>query len=389
MVWKAIMTKKIENPVDQLLKKNSDHHWDITSKVPKGHINFSISEPNFPTPAAIRNEAQQIVLSEDLSYSPTPGLDELRELVADYYSYDIGKAGVTITSGASEALYSLMVTLVNPGDEILLPSVGNPNYASVALLTGATVKRYAVNQSEKLIIRAEELIEMITEKTKIILINSPLDPTGQVINQEEFTAISNSCLDRDIKIILDYSYSEIIYDSRNLSFKNINPNVIVFSSLSKVFSLTGWRIGWILSNPEIAKRLNAVRNLISTCAPTVSQRLAIRFFNGIARESFNKIISILSNRKKLMVETLRKEKLSSFVEPVGGYYLFLDLSEYLSDTMDSIEFCKYLSEKQEVAVVPGDLFGEEGKNYIRISFATNESSIQDGVKKIAECVRSL
>ncbi len=378
-----------KSSVDLLMEKNVLSRWDITSKVPRGFINFSISEPNFPTPAAIRNEAQQIVLSEDLSYSPTPGLDELRDLVAGKYFYAAGREGVTITSGASEALYSIMMALIRPGDEILLPAVSNPNYDSVALLTGAAIRRYPVNTREKQFVRADILQPLLNEKTRVLLLNSPLDPTGQTLTQEEFTVISNLCQDRGIMIILDYTYHEIIYDSRSFSFKNISNNVIVYSSLSKVFSLTGWRIGWILSNPEVAERLNAIRNLISTCAPTVSQRLAIRFFKGLARESFDKILSILANRKKLMVESLRQADLNDFVEPSGGYYLFLNLEHLLPEGMDSTAFTASLAEKKEVAVVPGSLFGREGTSSIRISFATDEASIQNGVRKIQEMTSEL
>jgi len=375
-----------DNAVERLMEKNAYSHWDITSKVPKGFINFSISEPNFPTPAVIRNEAQAIVLSEDLSYSPTPGLDELRELVAERYDYHAGRAGVTISSGASEALYSIMMTLVRPGDEVLLPSVGNPNYESVVLLTHGIVKRYNVNMRAKPYLRSEELLEFITDKTRVLLLNSPLDPSGQILNQEEFTAISNLCADRGISIVLDFSYHEILYDSRSLSFKNINDNVIIFSSLSKVFSLTGWRIGWILSSPATALRLNAIRNLISTCAPTISQRLAIRFFKGLAREHFDKILNILSNRRKLMIESLRSADLNSFMEPSGGYYLFLSLEDAIESDMSCELFSRELAKKKEVAVVPGYLFGAAGSRSIRISFATDESSIQNGVKRIREMV---
>lgn len=380
------------SPFDQknnLSQIGDTSSWSITTKVPKGHINFSISEPNFPTPGTIRNAAQEIVLSEDLSYSPTQGMEELRELISSRFQYPHKIEGCTIATGASEALYSVIYSMVKPGDTVLIPGIGNPSYQAVVEFLGAQPVRYPISLEEKIQFRAEELEHLCTEKVKAILINSPLDPTGQVETYEEITKIANSCESRGIYLILDESYHEIVFDHRIPNFSGFGKNVIIFSSLSKLFSMAGWRIGWILSHPEIAARINNFRKFVTTCAPTISQRVALRIFQGAGKESSDKIISFLANRRKLMIEMMKNEELHTFQDPVAGYYLFFNYQALLKVPVSSFEFTRRLSEDHSVSVVPGIIFGEPGEGHIRISFATDERSIQDGIKRIKEMILSI
>ncbi|HDR04975.1 MAG TPA: pyridoxal phosphate-dependent aminotransferase, partial [Candidatus Marinimicrobia bacterium] len=158
---------------------------------------------------------------------------------------------------------------------------------------------------------------------------------------------------------------------------------------SKLFSMAGWRIGWILAHPSMLRRINAFRKFLITCAPTISQRMAIRFFKGGGREIRDKILSILDNRRKLMIDTMRQKGLNAFQEPIAGYYLFFNYQAHLQNAISSNEFALRLSRNHGVAVMPGGLFGNDGEGFIRISFAADEKSIQEGIQKIKETIDEL
>jgi aspartate/methionine/tyrosine aminotransferase len=383
------MMQRKQQKLDRLESIRDTAVWSITNKVPKGTINFAISEPTFPMPGAIRNAVQEIVLSEDLSYSPVEGLEELRDMVASRFQYSYKAEGVTISAGASEALYSIMASLSCSGDTILLPSVGNPSYRAVAELLGLQVQTYPIHFGQSLQFRTEEIEALLSADIRIILVNTPLDPTGQVFTHEEMTKLANSCAEFGIYLLVDESYHEIYFDHRVQNLSGYGENVIFFSSLSKLFSMAGWRIGWILSHPTILRRINAFRKFMITCAPTISQRMAIRLFKGTGRESRDKILSILDNRRKLMIETMRQKGLNAFQEPVAGYYLFFNYQAHLQNSLSSSAFAARLSGDYNVAVMPGALFGKDGEGFIRISFAADEKSIQDGIQKIKEIIDEL
>jgi aspartate/methionine/tyrosine aminotransferase len=168
-----------------------------------------------------------------------------------------------------------------------------------------------------------------------------------------------------------------------------NPNVITFTSISKLFSMTGWRLGWIIGTEELLEPVNFLRNYSTTCAPAISQRVAIRILEGAGSEHRDKILSILANRKKLMRELLTQHEFYAATTPLGGYFLFLNYQEYCKKTISSIDFANLLLEKYKVAVVPGIYFGEEGEGHIRIAFATDEKSIQEGFARIRQCLTDL
>jgi aspartate/methionine/tyrosine aminotransferase len=363
--------------------------WTITQKISKDVINFAVSEPHFPMPANIRNAAQEIVLSEDLSYTDTGGLPQLRELISLAYRLPVQGYAVSVTGGASEALFSGITALSEQGDEILIPSVGNPSYEVVVRLAGATPVRYPVQIDKRIPILPERLCSLFTDKTRMIILNTPMDPTGQVIDKIVLENIADICLEKGVLCMVDESYREITYESKYYSLSGYNPNVITFTSISKLFSMTGWRLGWMIASDELTEPVNFLRNYSMTCAPAISQRVAIRILEGTGNEHRDKILSILANRKKLMRELLSQYEFYAATTPLGGYFLFLNYQEYCKKEINSIDFADLLLEKYKVAVVPGIFFGEEGEGHIRIAFATDEKSIQDGFARIRQCLTDL
>ena len=356
----------------------------------KDEIDFAIFEPNFPIPAVIRNTAQEIVLSGKLNYTPTEGLEKLRKLIADKFDHKPGPDGVTVTVGASEALYSIITSLIESDDDVLVPSIRNPSYDAVIMLSNGNVSEYKINNADENQFIVSNLEKKINDKTKMIILNNPLDPTGQIISFEDMNKLAEISKEKNILLVVDESYNEIHYSKKKyLTASGLNENVIVYTTLSKLFSMTGWRLGWILSSENISKKLNILRKFSVTCAPTVSQQLAIRILEGVGEKSCDKILSILSNRRKIMIESFYKQGLKSFVEPAGGYYLFFKYNDHLDKPLSSYKFSEMLNKEKSVATVPGKIFGNRGEGYIRVSFATDETNIQKGVMLIKEFIDDL
>ncbi|BFN37650.1 pyridoxal phosphate-dependent aminotransferase [Fidelibacter multiformis] len=375
--------------IRQLSRQSFYGQWTITHKISRDVINFAMSEPHFPMPANIRNAAQEIVLSEDLSYTDTAGLPPLRELIAQAYKLPDKGYGVSVTGGASEALFSGVMALSEPGDEILIPVVGNPSYEVVVSLAECTPVRYPIQIDKRIPVLPERICSLFTDKTRMIILNTPMDPTGQVVDKIVLENIADICLEKGILCMIDESYREITYESKAFSLSGYNPNVITFTSISKLFAMTGWRLGWIIGSEELMEPVNFLRNYSTTCAPAISQRVAIRILEGVGSEHRDKILSILANRKKLMRDLLTQHEFYAATTPLGGYFLFLNYQEYCKKTISSIDFSNLLLEKYKVAVVPGIYFGEEGEGHIRIAFATDEKSIQEGFARIRQCLTDL
>ena len=348
------------------------------------------SMPPFPVPGIILNAAQEILRSENLNYTETFGLPVLREALANKHQLEWGVAGTTITTGTTEALFCVLAALLDPEDELLVPSLTLRAHEAVGHFFSGTVREYPVSLATAHAVTAEKMIEMIGDKTRAILINNPLIATGQLFDKNEFDKLSIYCREHDIYILVDESFYEIRYSANHCcSFAGYDDHVITFSSMTKLFSISGLRIGWLFAHPEITKAVNSVRYISSTCANTFSQRLALRMVKGLGEETKDKLISILHNRRKLMLETLAQNEFKHFVNANAGYFILLNVKDELDDKMSDVRFSKILNEKHCILVTPGSHFGPLAEGYIRISFAIEEVDIQKGVAEIRKCINKL
>lgn len=359
----------------------------LSEAIPKGYIDMTSSVPPFPVPGVLLNAAQEIIRSENMNYTETYGLPKLRQALADKYQLSWGKDGVTISTGTAEAIFCTLASILNPDDELLVPSLTLRAQESVSSFFSGVVKTYPVSMDKDSSVDANTLISMITPKTKAILINNPLIATGQLFDPKEFAVISDYCKDKDIYILVDESFYEIRFaGSESVSYAGYDEHIITFSSMTKLFSISGLRIGWLFATPEITEAVNSVRYISSTCANTFSQRFALRMVNGLGQENKEKLLSILQNRRKLMLETLKQHRLTSFVKSKAGYFILLNIQNELHDPISDQEFVRLLKEQYEVIATPGSHFGSAAKGYIRISFAIEESDIQKGIGAIRECI---
>jgi aspartate aminotransferase len=359
----------------------------LREAIPKGYIDMTSSVPPFPVPGVLLNAAQEIIRSENLNYTETYGLQKLREALAEQHELAWGMEGVTITTGTTEALFCVLASILDPNDELLVPSLTLRAHESVGHFFSGTVTEYSISLDAAQPVTAESLISFISDRTKAILINNPLIATGQLFNPKEFEALSAYCKANDIYILVDESFYEIRYSGNEArSYAGYDDHVITFSSMTKLFGISGLRIGWLFTHPEITEAVNSVRYISSTCANTFSQRFALRMVNGLGKETKDKLLSILHNRRKLMIETLQQHGLTQYVKPNAGYFILLNIKDELKDRVSDKEFVKLLKERHEVIVMPGSQFGSAAKGYIRISFAVEEGDIQKGVAAIRECI---
>lgn len=359
----------------------------LREAIPKGHIDMTSSVPPFPVPGVLLNAAQEIIRSENMNYTETYGLLKLRQALAENHELEWGKDGVTITTGTTEALFCVLAAILDPNDELLVPSLTLRAHESVGHFFLGTVTEYPISLESSHPVTADELIGFISERTKAILVNNPLIATGQLFDPKEFEKLSAYCEEHDIYILVDESFYEIRYAGNGAqSYAGYADHVIAFSSMTKLFSISGLRIGWLFAHPEVTEAVNSVRYISSTCANTFSQRFALRMVNGLGKETKDKLLSILQNRRKLMLETLNNHGFKKYVIPQAGYFVLMDIQGELKKSMSDRDFARILKDRHEVIVTPGSLFGSAARGYIRISFAIEESDIQKGVAAIRECI---
>ena len=345
------------------------------------------SVPPFPVPGVLLNAAQEIIRSENLNYTETHGLPKLREALAEKHELSWGTDGVTITTGTTEALFCVLAALLDPNDELLVPALTLRAHESVGHFFSGTVVEYPISLEDDQPVGAEVLIQYISERTKAILINNPLIATGQLFDPAEFDILAEYCKKNDIFILVDESFYEIRFTGNgSRSYAGYDDHVIAFSSMTKLFSISGLRIGWLFAHPEITEAVNSVRYISSTCANTFSQRFALRMVGGLGKETKDKLLSILQNRRKLMFETLQQHGFTNYVKPKAGYFILLNIQSELKNKISDKDFVKILNERHEVIATPGSQFGPSAIGYIRISFAIGESDIQKGIAAIRECV---
>ena len=328
-------------------------------------INLGLGEPDFDTPAHIKEAAIHALKSGFTSYTFNKGIEELREAISDKFKRDnnfsVSPEGIIVTSGASEALHIALLSVVEKGDEVLMP---NPGFVSFAALTRlAEGKPVGVPLSEDFSMSAEAVKEKITKKTKALIISSPANPTGAVESEQNIKALVDVASDHHITIISDEVYEHLIYDG----LKHISParfsdaEVITINAVSKTYAMTGFRLGYLAARNEYVEQMLKVHQYIQACASSISQRAALAAITG-PQDCVAEMRSEFKRRRDLAVDALRGIGMQ-FRTPKGAFYIFPQVKE-------EKEFVEQLKQKR-VIVTPGSAFGSLGKNHVRISYATS------------------
>ncbi|MGN8227681.1 aminotransferase A [Paenibacillus polymyxa] len=356
-----------------------------------GTLSLTIGQPDFPTPAHIMEAAHRAINEGRTSYTPNPGLPELREAAAAFVArkYGLNYRGqdeVIVTNGASEALDITLRTILSPGDEVILPVPIYPGYEPLIRLSGG-IPVFADTRNSGFKLTAEVLEPYLTERTKAVILGYPSNPTGRVISREELEAVADLLKERDLFIISDEIYSELIYEPPHVSIAalpGMRERTIVINGLSKSHSMTGWRIGFTLAPAEITQHMVKVHQYNVTCASSISQYAALEALTvGVddalpMREEYRKRRDYVHGRLTDMGIPLEK--------PEGAFYLFPSIAHF---GLSSMDFTLKLLEEHGVAVVPGDAFSSYGEGYIRLSYAYGQDVLEQGLDKIERFVRGI
>jgi len=348
----------------------------------EGTISLTIGQPDFPTPTHIKEAAKQAIDNDYTVYTHNAGYLELREAASNYVkdkyklSYDPANE-VIVTSGASEGIDITFRTILIPGNEVILPGPVYPGYEPIIKMCGATPV-YADTTKNGFRLTADILEKYITENTRCIVLPYPSNPTGVTLSAEELLDIAELVRGKDIFILADEIYSELVFDQEHVSIATfLKEQTIVLNGLSKSHSMTGWRIGLLFAPAAISQHILKVHQYNVTCAASISQRAALAALTA-GRNDAIPMKTEYARRREYVYSRLQAMKLE-IVKPNGAFYFFIKLPEGYASSLD---FCLKLVQQEKVAVVPGDAFSPLGEGYFRISYAYSMETLEKALDRI-------
>lgn len=368
-------------------------YFDIVSEMNDPDvISLGVGEPDFETPWHIRDEGIYSLEKGRTFYTANAGLLELREEINRYLkrrfdlSYD-AKNEILVTVGGSEAIDIALRAMVDPGDEVIIPQPSYVSYEPCAILAGAKPVIIELKNENQFRLTAQELEEAITEKTKVLILPFPNNPTGAIMERSDLEEIAKVIEKHDIFVLSDEIYSELCYSEKHVSIANIPgmlERTILINGFSKSYAMTGWRLGYACGPKQIVEQMYKIHQFCIMCAPTTSQYAAIDALkNGDAdvammRDSYNQ-------RRRYLVNAFKEMGLECF-EPFGAFYMFPCVKQF---GMTSDEFASKLLHEEKLAVVPGNAFGDSGEGFLRISYAYSLEKLKVAMGRLGRFVERL
>ena len=356
-------------------------------------INLSLGEPDFDTPQHIIKAAIEAMKKGYTHYTPNAGLIEFREAVAEKLRKENGidvdpETEVIATVGAMGALSLAMLTIVNPGDEVLIPNPGFASYEAQVILAEGKPVSYSLNEDKGFDINAEEVAGLITNKTRAILVNTPSNPTGSVLSEKSLKKIAEIAIENDLLVISDEAYEAITYDDfRHVSIASLpdmKDRTISIFSFSKTYAMTGWRIGFAAANEEIIRQMTKLQEHLAAHPSSISQMAAIAALRG-PKDHIKKMVKEYSERRELIMEKLAEIPEIKCFRPQGAFYVFPNIKAF---KMSSEEFAMHILEKARVIIVPGTAFGNNGEGYVRISYAASKEEISRAMTRMKQALKT-
>lgn len=360
----------------------------------KDVIGFTAGEPDFDTPDFIKESAIQALKNGKTKYTPVAGTQALKEAICANIRKDYGLEvipdNVIVSCGAKHSLYNLFLTLFEEGDEVICTGPYWVSYPPMIEMAGATPV-IIDTRATGMKIKADMVAEAITPRTRGIIINSPSNPTGMVFEKKELEKIAELCIRHDIVIISDDIYRKIIFDDLEFfSMATISPEVakrtFIIDGSSKTYAMTGWRIGYCIGDSNVIKGMTRLQSQSTSNPTSFAQDGALLSLTG-DQQNVEERRKIFAKRRDLIVNKLREIPGISIIPPNGAFYAFPSIDGHLDRFKDSSKLAEFLLEKALVAVIPGNEFGAD--NHMRLSFATSESSIINGIDRIKEALASL
>lgn len=344
-----------------------------------GSINLGLGEPDLPTPNVIREAAVRVITEQQNGYTSHAGLPELRKKVAGDYPYlDENPERVVITAGSQEALYLALLTLVDDGDEVLLPNPGFVAYPTIVRMAGGVANFYRMPRERDFGFDTQEFRRALTPKTKVVVCISPSNPTGRTLSRDDLASIADALRDHDAYLISDEIYRDLYYTTdRPESLSSFYDRTIVISGLSKSMSMTGWRLGWLAGDEDVVKAALVLHGYVTTCASAVSQKASLVSWSDEAEAARAGFRETFRSRRDHLLRMIREELGLQAVTPDGAFYTMIDVSEF----GPSMKVAEALLEAG-VITVPGAAFGSESEGFLRVSFCADHDTLGEGVQRI-------
>lgn len=385
------MRNPLADKVVELKPSGIRKFFDIVSEM-KDAISLGVGEPDFDTPWHIRDEGIYSLEKGRTFYTSNAGLKELKQEVTHYLhrkqgiQYD-ADSEVLITVGGSEAIDIGLRAMLNPGDEVLIPQPSYVSYEPCAILAGGVPVIINLKAENEFRLTAKELRAAVTDKTKILILPFPNNPTGAIMERKDLEAIADIIIENDIYVMSDEIYAELTYKGKHVSIASIpgmQERTILINGFSKAYAMTGWRLGYACGPQAIIEQMVKIHQFAIMCAPTTSQYAAVEALrNGDhdveeMREAYNQ-------RRRYLIHAFREMKLECF-EPYGAFYVFPSIQEF---GMSSEEFATRFLEEEKVAVVPGTAFGDCGEGFLRISYAYSLDNLKIAIGRLRDFVEKL
>ncbi|MFA9397651.1 MAG: aminotransferase class I/II-fold pyridoxal phosphate-dependent enzyme [Clostridiaceae bacterium] len=366
-------------------------YFDLINEM-KDVISLGVGEPDFVTPWNVREAGIYSLEKGHTHYSSNAGFIELRREISKYLRKKFGlsykpESQILVTVGGSEGIDLALRALVGPGDEVIVPEPSFVAYKGCTAFTGAKSRVINLREEDEFKLTPELLLEAINEKTKMLILPFPNNPTGAIMTREEVSAIVDVLKDKDIIVISDEIYAELSYGEEHVSiasFPEMKDKTIVINGFSKAYAMTGWRLGYVCADPILIDAMKKIHQYGIMCSPTVAQYAAIEALKN-SEEDVANMVKEYNRRRRVMVDGFRKIGLGCF-EPLGAFYLFPNIK---STGLTSDEFCERLLKEEKVLVIPGNAFGDCGEGFIRACYASSMENIIEALKRIDRFVKSL
>lgn len=365
--------------------------FDIVSEM-KDAISLGVGEPDFDTPWHIRDEGIYSLERGRTFYTSNAGLKELRQEICNYMKrknnieYDWAKE-VLITVGGSEAIDMGLRAMINPGEEVLIPQPSYVSYEPCAILAGATPVIIDLKEENEFRLTAQELEDAITDRTKVLILPFPNNPTGAIMERKDLEAIAEVILKHDIFVISDEIYAELSYKEKHVSIASLpgmQERTILINGFSKAYAMTGWRLGYACGPADIIGQMTKIHQFAIMCAPTTSQYAAVEALKN-GDSDIEEMRVAYNQRRRYLMNAFREMGLQCF-EPYGAFYVFPYIGEF---GMTSDEFAQRFLEEERVAVVPGTAFGDSGEGFVRISYAYSLENLKVAIGRLERFVNKL
>ncbi|NLN41870.1 MAG: pyridoxal phosphate-dependent aminotransferase [Clostridiales bacterium] len=387
------ITASLTLEIDAKAKKMRAHGIDV--------IGFGAGEPDFDTPSFIIEAAKEALDKGYTKYTPSSGIMELKEAICEKLkrdnNLDYEPNEILISNGAKHSLYNIFQAILNPGDEVIIPSPYWVSYPEMVKMADGVPVYVNTLDDHGFCIDLEHLKNIITKKTKAIVINSPNNPCGSVYDKKQLETIAQLAVEHDFFVVSDEIYEELLYDgAEHISIASLNPEIkertLLVNGMSKAYAMTGWRIGYTAGKREIISVMSNIQSHSTSNPNSIAQYASLAALKG-SKDIIKSMVCKFDERRKFMVDKINSIDMISCTRPQGAFYVMLNIKNVIGKTYNdriikgSLDFADVLLEAQNVAVVPGIAFGAD--EYVRLSYATSKENIEKGLNRIEKFIKEL